>query len=252
MLIGSKILHFKKVSSTNTVASRLAKYREVPEGSVVTADFQTGGKGRSGNKWFSEKGRNLLLSIILYPRHISPGDQFFISMTISLGIIDFIDRYTGGGKIKWPNDIYVGDKKIAGILIENSLMGDKMEFSIAGIGININQEVFPPELPEAVSLRMVTGEKTDTRECLNQLLSCIDKRYNQLTLGERPIIRDLYISRLYCFMNSCSFIELENGRVFAGRISDVMPSGLIIIEEDNNKRRGYSFNEIKFCPRVQV
>ena len=140
MIIGSVIKFHKELTSTNDQAFMLLKTINPVEGTVIYADFQKAGRGQKDNKWESEKGKNLLLSIILYPTSIRPEDQFYLSMAVSLGICDFIDSFFPGSKIKWPNDIYINDDKIAGILIENSVMGETIESTIAGIGININQK----------------------------------------------------------------------------------------------------------------
>ena len=120
----------------------LLKKKKLLKGTIVYTNYQSAGQGQSGNKWESEDGKNLLISIVLFPSFIKPADQFHISMTISLGICDFLKRYIPGCSIKWPNDIYVNNDKIAGILIENFILGNKIENTIAGIGLNINQDKF--------------------------------------------------------------------------------------------------------------
>ena len=166
MVIGSNLIFYNELPSTNTEASLLLKSGEQIEGTVIQTDFQSAGKGQAGNKWESEKGKNLLFSIILYPQSISPYDQFLISMTISLGICDFLDRLCTGATIKWPNDIYLGNDKIAGILIENSILGTMIETSVAGIGLNINQDNFVSIQPRPISLKMATGKEYSISACL--------------------------------------------------------------------------------------
>jgi len=140
MIIGSDIIHYDSLSSTNSTAWLMVREKELPEGTVISANFQTAGKGQHGNRWESERGKNLLFSIILYPSSVSPDEQFLISMSISLGICDFLKHFLSDIKIKWPNDIYVNGGKIAGILIENSIIGQTIEYTVAGIGININRK----------------------------------------------------------------------------------------------------------------
>ena len=244
MIIGSNLFFYKNLSSTNSVAIELLRESELPEGSVIYTDFQISGKGQPGNRWESEDGKNLLLSIILYPSSVSPVEQFLLSMTISLGLCDFIDRHHEGSKIKWPNDIYVKNDKIAGILTENSLMEDTIENSVAGIGFNINQEKFPPEIPNPVSLILLTGKEYNTDTCLKELLSDLDKRYKQLLYGNRDELRGEYINRFYRFNEFHNYRAEE--REFKGKIIDVSFSGLLIIEEENGKIREFSFREIDF------
>jgi BirA family biotin operon repressor/biotin-[acetyl-CoA-carboxylase] ligase len=246
MIIGSNLIFHENLLSTNTQASLLLKTSDPVEGTVIYTDFQTAGKGQIGNKWESEKGKNLLISTILYPQSVSPEDQFLISMTISLGICEFIDRYCPGAKIKWPNDIYLKNDKIAGILIENSILDTMIENSVAGIGLNINQDKFPGINPDPVSLKMATGKEYDTAVCLKELLSNLDKRYKQLLYGDRALLKNDYISRLYRFREWHSYKSADS--VFTGRIWDVMISGQIRIEEKNGKTREFSFKEFSYLP----
>ena len=155
MIIGSNLLFFENLPSTNTHAADLLKKNNLPEGTIVYTNYQSAGRGYSGNRWESEDGKNLLISIVLFPSFIKPEDQFYISMAVSLGICDFLKRYIPDCSIKWPNDIYVNNDKIAGILIESSITGNKIEYTIAGIGLNINQEKFISDAPNPVSLRIV-------------------------------------------------------------------------------------------------
>jgi BirA family biotin operon repressor/biotin-[acetyl-CoA-carboxylase] ligase len=244
MIIGSNIIFYETLTSTNTTASSILKEKEVPEGTVVRADFQTEGKGQPGRRWESEKGKNLLISIILFPQSISPDEQFQISMTVSLGICDFTGRYLNGSMIKWPNDIYIKNDKIAGILIENSIQGEKIQSSVAGIGFNINQEKFDPGIRNPVSLKMITGNEHDTDLCLKQILSDLDKRYKQLLYGNRESIRNEYIARLYKSGEWHNFIS--SGTLFEGKILDVSSSGLIRIETRNGIIREFSFKEVNY------
>ena len=175
---------------------------------------------------------------------IKPDSQFLLSMTVSLGICDFLKRYTSGYSIKWPNDIYVSDDKIAGILIENSIMGDVIENSIAGIGLNINQDKFFSDAPNPVSLGMITGKNFDLKTCLNKLTSDLDKRYKQLIAGNIVQIKEEYMSQLYRLNKWCNFRD-QNG-LFNGRILSVTDYGRLQIESRAGKIREYTFKEVDF------
>jgi BirA family biotin operon repressor/biotin-[acetyl-CoA-carboxylase] ligase len=246
MIIGSNLLFHESLSSTNTMAAQLLRTGEPSEGTVVHTDFQSAGRGQTGNKWESDKGKNLLISIILYPKSVKPEDQFLISMSISLGICDFLDRHCPGTKIKWPNDIYLNNDKIAGILIENSIMDSSIENTIAGIGLNINQERFTGVHPDPVSLKMATGKKYDTAVCLTELLYALDIRYKQLLFEDTVIIKNDYLSRLYRF-NEWHTYKLADS-VFSGKIKDVGISGRIMIEQENGKIKEFSFKEFGYLP----
>jgi BirA family biotin operon repressor/biotin-[acetyl-CoA-carboxylase] ligase len=245
MIIGSNLIFFDELTSTNTQASLMLREKEVPEGSVIYTDHQTAGRGQKGNRWESDKGKNLLFSVILYPGSVGPEDQFLISITISLGISDFVSRYFNEGcRIKWPNDIYLNNDKIAGILIENSLISDRIENSIAGIGININQEKFSSSLKNPASFKIVTQKEHDRQECFGQLLQELDKRYKQLLYGDREDLRKEYISRLYWWGEWHSF-KTSCG-VFTGMIEGVAGSGKIRIKTRENSYLEFGFKEISY------
>jgi BirA family biotin operon repressor/biotin-[acetyl-CoA-carboxylase] ligase len=244
MIIGSNLLFFKDLPSTNTTAASLIKKNNLPEGTIVYTNHQSAGRGYSGNSWHSDNGKNLLISVILYPKFINPNDEFIISMTISLGICDFLLRLVPECTIKWPNDIYVKNDKIAGILIEGSLAGNKIEYIIAGIGLNVNQEIFPRSLPNPVSLRLLTGKSHDLNWCLEMLASDLDKRYKQLIAGETAIIKREYISKNYR-LNAWGGFRDSNG-IYTGKILTVHDDGQIVIERPDGSLRKYYFKETEF------
>ena len=242
MIIGSRLFFLKNLPSTNTYTASLLRNTELPEGAVIYTNYQTSGRGQAGNTWESEENKNLLLSIILLPSMINPADQFLISMAVSLGIIDFLRKYISALSIKWPNDIYVKNDKIAGILIENSILGDLIEHSIAGIGININQEKFLSNAPNPVSLSILTGRQYDLAVCLHQLAIELDKRYKQLISEDFAAIRHDYLSLLYRHNEWGEFRDM-NGK-FKGRISNVTDTGRLQVERADGIINDYAFKEI--------
>lgn len=243
MLIGSNIIFRENLTSTNDYLDHLIKSRDLQEGTIVTTNYQLKGKGQIGNHWESEDGKNLLISILLMPHMIEPSDQFIISVMISAGISDFLRRYIPVCKIKWPNDIYVKDDKIAGILIENIILEDTIEYSIAGIGLNINQKKFYSDAPNPVSLSLLTGIEYDLNICLEQLASDLDYRYKQLISDPEKLKKD-YISSLYRFNEMHRFSD-GNG-IFTGQIISVADSGKLKIEKVNGEIREYAYKEIEF------
>jgi BirA family biotin operon repressor/biotin-[acetyl-CoA-carboxylase] ligase len=244
MIIGSDIRFLKDLGSTNTYLTELLRREKPPEGSIVRTNYQSAGKGQQGNSWESEDGKNLLFSIVLYPDMILPAGQFLISMVISLGIQDFLKKIISGCKIKWPNDIYAGDQKIAGILIENSVRDDIIENSVAGIGLNINQTDFPPFIPNAVSIKSLTGKDQDIDHILSNLVMTLDHRYKNLISGEFDQIRSDYISALYGINEFHSFKTVHGD--LTGRIISVSDSGLLQVEDQFGKIHQFSFKEIEF------
>jgi BirA family biotin operon repressor/biotin-[acetyl-CoA-carboxylase] ligase len=244
MIIGSKIKFSKNLPSTNTHLIHLLKKTDLPEGTIITTDYQSAGRGQPGNKWESEDGKNLLFSILLFPYMIRPAEQFLISMTLSLGICDFINRYIPDSSIKWPNDIYVNNDKIAGLLIENSIMEDQIEYSVAGIGLNVNQETFMSDAPNPVSLKLITGLSYNLISCLKLLAADLDKKYKQLISGDYSRIRSEYTARLFLLNRWSNFRDSEG--VFDGRIVSVTENGRLQVEKRSGVLKEYSFKEVEF------
>jgi BirA family biotin operon repressor/biotin-[acetyl-CoA-carboxylase] ligase len=244
MLIGIKYIFRENLSSSNSYAAKLLKNDKVQEGTIIYTNYQTEGRGQKGNTWESEDGKNLLISLILYPSMIKPSDQFIISKIISLGIGDFLRQHTDNVSVKWPNDIYVNNDKIAGILIEISIIRDEIENVIAGIGLNLNQKIFKSDSPNPVSLALITGQDYNNEECLQGLASCLDRRYLQLRQGKRSEIDDEYLSNLYRVRQWCDFSD-SNG-LFEGRIVSVNVTGRLQIEDRRGRIYEYGFKEVSF------
>jgi BirA family biotin operon repressor/biotin-[acetyl-CoA-carboxylase] ligase len=244
MIIGSKIIFIDKLPSTNSHAASLLMKGKVQDGTVVQTGFQTAGRGQGTNKWESEAGKNLLFSIILFPGQLKAERQFFISMVLSLGIRDFLSTFVDDVIIKWPNDIYARSDKIAGMLIENAIIRDEIEHTIAGIGININQTIFREGAPNATSLRLLTGKDQDLSGCFNKILSAIDQRYRQLNSEKRSKFSEEYLSSLYMYNKWAEFSDAHG--LFEGRIISVADSGRIRIEDRKSRIYEYGHGEVEF------
>ncbi|MRR19354.1 biotin--[acetyl-CoA-carboxylase] ligase [bacterium] len=244
MIIGSSVRHYEKVSSTNTVAAALLREAMPPEGTVITASFQESGRGQAGNSWESEPGSNLLMSVILYPETVKPWEQFVICQMISLAVHDLVSLRTGDARIKWPNDIYVRDDKIAGILIENSIMGDRLGSTVAGIGLNVNQTIFRSDAPNPVSLAIVTGTGHDISLITGELLKLIDRRYAMVIMGDTATLQREYHDVLY--RSGEWHLYRDNGGRFEGLIERVMPDGMLVVRKKNGKTSEYAFKEIDY------
>ena len=244
MIIGSRLIFRENLPSTNTYIGKLLRDETLPEGTIVRTNYQSAGRGQSGNSWESEKGKNLLISILIFPSMIKHVNQFILSMAISLGICDFLDRQIPGCTIKWPNDIYVNNDKIAGILIENFIMGENIEYTIAGIGLNINQEKFLSDAPNPVSMKLLTGINFDLAICLSQLASDLDKRYKQIISESFELIRNEYFSRLFRRKEWFNYRDQEG--IFSGRVTSVTEIGRLQIEKKSGLYEDYSFKEIEF------
>lgn len=245
MIIGSKKIYVRDLPSTNTFAAGLLREDPLPaEGTVIYTDYQSAGRGQKANKWESEAGKNILCSIILFPGMVAPEDQYVISMVVSLGIYDFVSEKIPGCKIKWPNDIYVQDSKIAGILIENAIFDGRIESSIAGIGLNLNQTSFISGTFNAVSLKMITGEEYDPATCLMRLAANLDKSYKQLLAGDYASIRGRFASLLY---RQNEWHSYRAGKTaFEGKIAAVTGRGNLIVEDITGKILEFGTKEIEY------
>jgi BirA family biotin operon repressor/biotin-[acetyl-CoA-carboxylase] ligase len=244
MSIGSVIRHFEKVSSTNTLAASMIKEKRPEEGTVITASFQEGGRGQAGNTWESEPGKNLLMSVILYPVMVKPADQFIISQFVSLAVCDVIRKYTSDVSIKWPNDIYVRNDKIAGILIEHIITGETLASTVAGIGLNINQTVFTGDASNPVSLCMLTGRSHDLHRITSRLISLLDRRYTMITTGNTVQLEEEYHGALFRRGEWYRYVD-ANGE-FEGMIDSVGSDGILIIRDRSGESRKYAFKEIDY------
>lgn len=242
--LGEPLIKLDTVNSTNTYASDLLKNTNPPQGTVILTGFQTGGKGQGGNKWLSERNMNLLFSLILRPDFIKADKQFYLSMCISNGIAAMVGNIAGDSQIKWPNDILLNGRKVAGILIENTVMADMLHSTVAGIGLNVNQEKFGPELQDAVSLKMVTGREYNIDILLEELLEHLSTALGPLYNGIYAEIRTTYLNRLYRLNEWARFTD-KNGS-FDGRITDIADSGEIMVGRRDGRITEYGFKEIRF------
>jgi BirA family biotin operon repressor/biotin-[acetyl-CoA-carboxylase] ligase len=250
LFIGQKIISLEQTDSTNSFMLRLLKSENIYEGTVVVTRKQEQGRGQRGTSWESEPGKNLTLSIFLCPLFLKPDEQFFLNKVISLGVAEFVisllKREKGKKvKIKWPNDIYIGNKKVAGILIENSVSGKWLQHSIAGIGININQEKFSSCIPNPTSLKIVTGKEFDLKECLSGLCSCIEKRYLQLKANHREKIDSDYLSAIYRFGEVANYRYKDE--LLSAKITGVTMSGKLILKTEEEKIFECDYKEVEFC-----
>ena len=204
---------------------------------VVVADYQTAGRGCGTNTWESERGKNMLFSILIHPVEVPVTKQFRISMAISLAILDSLEQYIGDVSIKWPNDIYWRNGKLGGILIENSLQGVCIKDCIIGVGLNVNQQKFYSNAPNPVSLFQIYGEETDR----NQLLGDILSRFEQYLLLD---IKSRYLSCLYRRKGYHPYTD--KGGAFMAEIVDVEDDGHLLLRDDNGCDRRYAFKEVQF------
>jgi len=244
-LMKARIISLPETGSTNKYATGLLSKERPEEGCVVITDHQTQGKGTDTNTWESEKGKNLTFSLILYP-DFKADQQFILNKAISLGICDFLHAELPQSviTIKWPNDIYIGNKKVCGILIQNSVIGNHLDYVVVGIGLNVNQTIFTSDAPNPVSLKMVSGKEYDLNELLQKLLNSIFKKYAQVIPETSQKIENDYLKKLYRLMEWQEFI-LKGNKILA-RITGTNAYGQLELETENRQVFSCDLKEVKF------
>ena len=235
------IYHLDITASTNDDA-RDEKYRE---GDVVWADFQTAGRGQRGHVWHSQKGENLTFSVVLEPHFVPITEQFSVSEVVALSLVDMLAEYGIEAKIKWTNDIYVGDKKLVGILIEHSLSSATLRRTIVGVGINVNQTEFDSAIPNPVSMAQLLGKQLDAEDVLQCFLKHLQRNYELLREGAMEALHERYNTLLYR-KNEWHTYALPSGERFKGAIRGTKPSGALAVENKSGEVKDYLFKEIEF------
>lgn len=238
------LIHLEETDSTNNYLSNLSDKQPVTEFTVTMANFQTAGKGQRGNSWETEKGKNLLFSVVLYPSFLEARKQFILSQIVSLSIKEELDRWTENISIKWPNDIYWKDKKICGILIENDLTGIYLSRSISGIGVNINQEKFFSNAPNPISLSQITGQEYDCLLILDNIMQRLKAYYSSLKQGETDHIVQRYQNALFHKDGIHRYSDAEGE--FLALIVGVESDGHLILQDESGKIRRYVFKEVQY------
>ncbi len=229
-----EIIRFDETGSTNDEARALAEQRRSRTPLLVTARHQRAGRGRGTNRWRSVAGDDLLFSLLWYPSRLPAAEQFALSMAAALATARFLSTFTREVTIKWPNDLLAAGRKIAGILIENTVKHGRIDTAVIGIGININENTFPPSLPAAVSLRMITGEKHDTGKLLPVVIRFLTDYLQKADEGGVEAMREEYESMLFR-RGEESLFRTDIGKITAvirgidpwGRLLLALPGGRI-------------------------
>ena len=229
-----KIVHIDETDSTNRWL------KDNGEGDmVVVASYQTAGKGCGTNSWESERGKNLTFSLLIHPEGIPANRQFHITEAVSVALCELLEGYIYNKvEIKWPNDIYVGDKKLCGILIENRLQGAEIKDCIIGIGLNVNQREFLSDAPNPVSLYQLTGKELDRDELLKAFLENFEQEWQNKTNGSE--YRELLYRK-----GKDGLYEDKTGR-FVAKLTDVLPDGRLLLVDEVGRERTYAFKEVAF------
>ncbi|MDB5008786.1 MAG: biotin--acetyl-CoA-carboxylase ligase [Mucilaginibacter sp.] len=250
LFVGLNYVTIKQVDSTNSFLKELlSNSKPVIEGTVIMAESQFAGRGQQQNGWHAEPGKNLTFSILLKPVFLPVTAQFDLVRAVSLGVFYALYPILGEKlKIKWPNDIYYGDNKLGGMLIENLVQGSQIKNSIIGIGLNINQENFPAELTNAISLKQILHQDYDLETLLAEICRHIEAWYLNLKAGKISQLRNAYLNHLY-WLNEHKNFKTPKGS-FTGSIKKVRDNGLLVIENNNEEELEFSLKEIEFLNKV--
>jgi BirA family biotin operon repressor/biotin-[acetyl-CoA-carboxylase] ligase len=244
LFIDKNLIELDSIDSTNNYAKELLSNSRPIEGTTITAKDQFAGRGQMGNTWQSTAGKNLTISVILYPDFLEADKQFFLNMAVALAIKDFCESTLNDEiKIKWPNDIYFHDKKLGGVLIENTIQGNKISSSVIGIGININQEEFDPGLPNPTSFIQIRNSPSDISNLIEELCSYLEKYYLQLRQLHFNFLDKGYTEALYRYQQTHEFKKGDT--VFKGEINGVTKDGKLIIHS-NGKELKFGFKEVEY------
>jgi BirA family biotin operon repressor/biotin-[acetyl-CoA-carboxylase] ligase len=246
LFVGQNFVTIKEVDSTNNFLKELvSNSKPLIEGTVIMAENQYAGRGQQQNGWHAEPGKNLTFSLLLKPSFLPVTDQFDLVRAISLGVFDALEPMLGNKlKIKWPNDIYYADQKLGGMLIENMIQGGQIKNAIIGIGLNINQEKFPDNLPNAVSLKQILQQDYDLKVLLSEICRNIEAYYLNLKAGKISFVRNTYLNRLYQ-LNEEKVYRSKDG-VFNGIIKGVKDNGILVVKSNNGEELEFSLKEIVF------
>lgn len=239
----TRIINLEQTDSTNNF---LSCYPDGGDDEIVvaTARYQTAGRGQGTSSWESEDGKNLLFSILVWPKGVSADRQFILSMAGALALKEALDAYAEGISLKWPNDVYWHDSKLSGTLIETVLSGKSVRRCIFGTGININQEVFRSDAPNPVSLRNITGNGHSTEKVLQKVMAAFEKYYQMIISGQHDKIIRAYHAALYRRVGMHRYRDC--GGEFSATIEGVAPDGHLSLRDNDGLLRRYAFKEVAF------
>ncbi|MDE6549351.1 MAG: biotin--[acetyl-CoA-carboxylase] ligase [Muribaculaceae bacterium] len=241
-----KIIHLEEVDSTNAYIMRNVGELEAPV--MVSAYLQTAGQGQRGNSWEAEPGKNLTFSIFYRPVSLPPMAQFSMSEAVALAVVDFLGAHGIEAKVKWPNDIYVGDNKICGILIRHSVMGGSVSYSVIGVGIDVNQTMFLSDAPNPISMRQITGKNYDLLLLEEEMAAIMERSLECINDPDFRIkLHDEFMKNLWRGDGrEYAFVDAATGETFMARIESIASHGPITLRLLDGSERTYAFKEVSF------
>lgn len=236
------MIYYKATTTSTNDDAHDSRYGHLD---VVWAEHQTAGRGQRGHVWHSTEGDNLTFTVVLTPTFLPVVEQFLLSEVVALALVATLAEYDIACHIKWTNDIYAGDRKITGVLIEHSLAGDTLARTIVGIGLNVNQTTFPDDLPNPTSMAVERGTVFDRKEVLVRFLENLARLYARLEAGDKAAIEAQYRATMY-HLDERHAYAYPTGERFMATIRGVQPSGELLLEHDDGTIRAYAFKEVEF------
>lgn len=239
------VLEYSHLDETSSTNDFLRNYTPSADISIVSASFQTKGRGQMGNTWISNDGQNALFSVLVCPKGLKASDGFVLSQAMALSVKETLEECVDDVWIKWPNDIYCHGKKICGTLIENTLMGKFIGRSVIGNGINVNQTDFPDGLAAPpTSMCIQSGKECSTHEVIRHVVERFALYYREIMDGSYERIRTLYHENMY--LRGKKSLFRDNEGIFTGIISQVETDGHLVIIDEQSQSRRYAFKQVQF------
>lgn len=242
------IFHVAETDSTNLEVVRQAAEADRSRMYVAWADYQHAGRGQKGTSWESERGKNLLFSVMLWPEGVEARRQFALSQAMSLAVCEALQQYAPEFRIKWPNDIYYKEQKVSGTIIETTLRGPMVGRCILGVGINVNQQQFVSDAPNPVSLSMILGRELDVKSVLDDVLSRFASNCRSLEEGKIALLAQQY-KDLLIWKDGFHTYRDEQGE-FSAQLVDIEPNGELVLSDSAGRERRYMFKQVRHIFRT--
>ena len=245
LFIGKVLQALEVVDSTNKYALDLLSKSKPSEGTVILAHNQYAGRGQIAKHWESEPGKNLTFSVLLYPTFLAAQQQFYLNQAVALGVLKTLQYFIPKKcTIKWPNDLYVEDRKITGILIQNGLKGKLIQYSVVGIGLNVNQQIFTSDAPNPTSIYLETAKEFTISSVLDYLCQQLEQYYLTLKANRLQALQEEYLQHLYRFQEWHTYGRMD-GTPFKGKIVGLTDRGQLRLQTEDDVEE-FALKEIRY------
>lgn len=235
---------YKRLNSTNLRVAQMVDEMDGTQPFWVRTDDQFAGKGQGTHTWISEAGQNLTGTLAIFPSRFEASRQFALSQVFALSAVVLLELFLDEVRIKWPNDLYAGDRKIGGILIETAILGPFINYAILGLGININQRKFSDSIPNPISISMLTGMNYNLAEFEDLFLEAFRNKYSLIESGRFAELNSQYVNKLYKIGEMCGFKTSKKS--FEARITGVNEFGHLLLQTPTGSIQSYAYQEVEY------